>query len=52
MQISENYPEVFHACLNVTGNEKNISLLYKLHLAESRVLFCLSCFITRVQERF
>lgn len=25
--MSENCPEVFHACVNVTGNEKNTGLL-------------------------
>ena len=40
-RISENYPEGFHACLNVTGNEKTrLFLETTVHLEDDRsVLF-------------
>lgn len=41
-RISENYSEVFHACLNVTGNDKkNTALLLQttVHL-EERSVYC------------
>lgn len=42
--ISENCPEGFHACVNVTGNEKKH---WAVTNEERRALFCLLCFITR-----